>query len=46
MKIVANMIADGQEEYLPVFERLEVELEQTKLKSEALGRARSLSRDL
>ena len=43
LRIAADVVAEEGEAYLPIFERIERELHERKLKEEALCRARMIS---
>ena len=43
LRIAADVVAEEGEAYLPIFERIERELHERKLKEEALCRARTIS---
>lgn len=43
LRIVANIIAEGEHQYLPIFLRLESELASCKEKTNAIERAKSFS---
>jgi len=42
MRIMANVIVNEGEEYLPIFERLEIERDKLRLKNDALERVLAL----